>query len=413
MKIIHKFVLLLLAVSFMPLLIVILIAYDVTSSEISTKTLEELATIASARETRINSLLNGYKSQIFDLSIKYELRIELGQYSEHKIKIPVQTQKILEEDILINNEINNYYLLEKNGDVIWSSNPELKDSLVDKEFYIKGKSQESVSLLLDSETGLINLYLTSRIFYEGEPIAILVAERNSDDLNYLLRDYTGLGRTGEIMLATLQTNGDALIMNPVRYDPSSAFSLSLKPTVNNVLIFRALSKNEDKIYSIVDYKNNNVLAVTRYIDQEEWGLVFKIDKSEALSSIIKLRNIFIALLVSILLIIVLVVYVVVKSLNKTLKEFSDATANITQGNFNKQINITSNDELGDLAKVFNEMSLKVGSYYSDLEKQVNEKTKELQIKAFELQKNNRLMVGRELKMTELKNIIADLKKKII
>jgi len=57
--------------------------------------------------------------------------------------------------------------------------------------------------------------------------------------------------------------------------------------------------------------------------------------------------------------------------------------------------------------------LKLASYTRELEKAVGEKTVELKVRIDELEKINKLMVGRELKMAELKETIVDLRKKQI
>jgi chemotaxis protein methyltransferase CheR len=54
---------------------------------------------------------------------------------------------------------------------------------------------------------------------------------------------------------------------------------------------------------------------------------------------------------------------------------------------------------------------KLANYTSSLEKKVAEQTKELSAKVRELEKSNKNMVGRELKMVELKKEIESLKKK--
>ncbi len=56
------------------------------------------------------------------------------------------------------------------------------------------------------------------------------------------------------------------------------------------------------------------------------------------------------------------------------------------------------------------IELKTANYTKELEKGVADKTKELQIRVDELSKLNNIMIGRELKMVELKGEIAELKK---
>lgn len=58
-----------------------------------------------------------------------------------------------------------------------------------------------------------------------------------------------------------------------------------------------------------------------------------------------------------------------------------------------------------------EIEKKLADYTKDLEKGVAEKTTELEVRIDELSKLNKLMVGRELKMVELKKEIENLKKR--
>jgi len=61
-------------------------------------------------------------------------------------------------------------------------------------------------------------------------------------------------------------------------------------------------------------------------------------------------------------------------------------------------------DISELKKIENELNeVKEG-----LEEKVNERTKELNIKLEELEKTNKIIIGRELRMIELKNKISDL-----
>lgn len=67
------------------------------------------------------------------------------------------------------------------------------------------------------------------------------------------------------------------------------------------------------------------------------------------------------------------------------------------------------DEIGTLYRAFNEMINKLNAHHQDLEQQIKEKTKQLNAKLEELEEFNKLMIGRELKMIELKKEIEKLK----
>lgn len=97
---------------------------------------------------------------------------------------------------------------------------------------------------------------------------------------------------------------------------------------------------------------------------------------------------------------------------------------IAKGNLKSRANVRSNDEIGDLAASFDQMAgmleksrEKLESYSKDLEKKVAERTQELeksknvlQNTNVDLERFNKLAVGRELKMVELKKRIEELEK---
>jgi|GEM_PF-4438878 len=77
-----------------------------------------------------------------------------------------------------------------------------------------------------------------------------------------------------------------------------------------------------------------------------------------------------------------------------------ASKKIEEGNLDYRVDIQSKDELGDLADSFNSMASKLQESYKSLEKKVTERTASLE-------KTMNLMVGRELKMKELKQKNAE------
>lgn len=80
-----------------------------------------------------------------------------------------------------------------------------------------------------------------------------------------------------------------------------------------------------------------------------------------------------------------------------------AAHEIAGGNLEMRVAEKGQDEISELAAAFNFMVAKLKGLYEGLEQKVRDRTKELE-------KDNKLMVGRELKMVELKKEIESLKK---
>ncbi|MEK7530252.1 MAG: HAMP domain-containing protein [Patescibacteria group bacterium] len=97
-----------------------------------------------------------------------------------------------------------------------------------------------------------------------------------------------------------------------------------------------------------------------------------------------------------------------KSFFKPLAELKVAVEKVSAGDLSVRARVTTNDELGYLALAFNAMASEIQKSYQQLEGKVDERTSELNLKLDELGRLNRLMVGRELKMVELKQQNAHL-----
>ena len=89
--------------------------------------------------------------------------------------------------------------------------------------------------------------------------------------------------------------------------------------------------------------------------------------------------------------------------------------NVGSAEFNQKVKLSSHDEIEDLAKAFNQMVVRLNKSKKQVDKKVRElgKAKEaLELKLAEIQKMNRLMMGRELRMIELKKQIRDLEEQL-
>lgn len=115
------------------------------------------------------------------------------------------------------------------------------------------------------------------------------------------------------------------------------------------------------------------------------------------------------ILALILLLILIVFAVIHRRIILPIQALSLVTQSFSEGNFTARATSGMDDELGELTQTFNTMGQKLQSRTADLEaaKQnleldVKRRTEELEDKVSELEKFNKFVVGRELKMVELK-----------
>ena len=162
---------------------------------------------------------------------------------------------------------------------------------------------------------------------------------------------------------------------------------------------------------------NGVSVISNYVPlgTPDWAVVVELPVSEAYNPVIQ-RVMVSALIMILSLILAIVVSIYLsKRITKPIINLRDVASEIGSGNLDAKIEINSNDEIGQLAVAFSQMTsdlkksrAKLEDYSKNLEKQVAERTVELEAKMSELERFNKLAVGRELKMVELKKRISEL-----
>lgn len=105
----------------------------------------------------------------------------------------------------------------------------------------------------------------------------------------------------------------------------------------------------------------------------------------------------------------------VRMIVKPLRYLRNVTHAVAGGNMENTITIHTKDEIGDLAKAFNNMISQLREFHKVMRESNDELEnikKELEGKLGETERMNQHMINRELKMIELKREIAELKERV-
>ncbi len=215
----------------------------------------------------------------------------------------------------------------------------------------------------------------------------------------MTKDYVGLGKSGETVLVRNDGSGNAFFLVPTRYGPNDPVSLLIPKERNDIPAVHAIKGEEGIFRNVVDYRGIRVVAATRYIPSAGWGIVVKVDESEAFGPIRLLRDLFLLIIGVIALLIVFIAISVTRSITGPIKELTDFAGSVAAGNLNESIIIRSLDEVGQLAQAFNNMLFKLRSAYETLEQKVAERTAGLAEKTREAEESRKAAF----------NIAADLK----
>jgi len=168
--------------------------------------------------------------------------------------------------------------------------------------------------------GRISLSYGRPLFVGERCVGLLIVTISGADLMNFSLNYSGMGRTGEVVLAHVADTGEVKWISRRRHEGDAKFKkhLSLRqegyPMVNAV-------KGDRVVYrDAVDYAEHSIVAVTEFVESVGWGLVAKIDRDEVLGDIVRLRYVCFLGLVLLIPFIVLIAYFLRRRLTAAIEE---------------------------------------------------------------------------------------------
>jgi PAS domain S-box-containing protein len=371
-------------------------------------TLEETAvnnlnTLASIQKNRVIKELDLKRERLHLLASSQTIIEQLNFLqkigtSSAVIKNPAAAQPlstITQSFLSTRDRITGYkqiYLVSLDGTVIASSDKDAVGRQVQHEpYYILGKKQEDISVLQKDEQGKVLQYLAGPIFVDGKKSAVIVIATDTKNIFDIFHDYTGLGQTGDWGLAKKDENGDGLIIVPKRMDtnPNSALESTVSKNNNTSPVIQGLSGKEVAITDGFDYRGEPILAVTLYIPDIQWMIGVTMESQEAYVAINELAAQLVFFGALLLIFIIFLGSFLSQIITAPIQKLSDTAAKLQAGNFDARAAITSRDEIGKLASIFNQMAIKLKEFYENLEQKVQDKTHELAEKITDLEQTKK------------------------
>ncbi|MHA1930292.1 MAG: ATP-binding protein [Candidatus Thorarchaeota archaeon] len=236
----------------------------------------------------------------------------------------------------------------------------------------------------------LHTYLSGPIYNQSILVGVGIIDLDTEELVELFSDYTGLGDTGESLLAMRDENGDALFITQLRFDSTSSLNRTLSKEDTIAPSTVALSGIETVVENAPDYRNHSVLAVTKYIDHRgvAWGLVVKIDNDEVFAPVAEFIQTSTILFALVFISAIILSIYLSQMTTEPIEKLTQVTESISSGDWSLRAETPASDELASLANSINEMtdSLVVSN------EELQERIKQLQATQEQLIQSERLAV---------------------
>ena len=387
-----------LAMIIIPMFFIGMISVNNAREELSRSVLHKLSEVAISKEAHVEAVIKQNQERVFSITTRTELQNMLGEYSNNRnADVRLNIERILAEARNAIDDIHEISIASTNGTILISTNDAREGiNVKDEEYYVRAVADDMpyVSEITLDELGHPHAYLSGKIKLQNSILGVLIAESNAKDITSITSDYVSLGSTGEALIVRRDDDDNVVTVTPTRshlaivgQKLADSFDLDAPSMI-------ALTSEQSRLKQALDYRGQRVFAVTRYIENQDWAIVVKINRTEALKPIAQLQVTLMTIMIIVTMFSGIVAYVVSRSISKPIGTLTSATKKIAKGNLDAPINpelLSSKDEIGQLAQSFYIMTVKLQESHFGLQQKIRDKTKELTDNLAHTEKQNKIL----------------------
>jgi len=252
-------------------------AYHTAAGLLQEISVRQLDALAEGKKRDLVKVQEGWRDQLRLIRSRTDLRENLQHFYADGDPVALKlVNEIIENAVTATDNLDRINILDLQGNEVLgfgnAENPHPHSVPDDPQKIVYGGSY------LSSNGGL-RVVFSSLLNFDGVAVGVIEVVFDALDLYSVTGNYTGLGETGEALVVRREGN-DIVVLNPVRHDASGDVR-RFENSKASIPMSRVLA-GEDIIFAerVRDYRNEDVWAATRYLEDLQWGLIVKVDAAE-------------------------------------------------------------------------------------------------------------------------------------
>jgi len=277
-------------------------------------------------------------------------------------------------------QLNNIYLISLTGNINFSyaASDDLGTNI-----YTGAFNQDALAMLVQdvlrtkkpayssfdkykADNDNFSAFIAHPVIDDGALLGAVVFQVYTGIFDEITQSDTSLGNTGEVLLARLDVN-QAIFLSPLRFSEKNAKALTLDLDSDMSHAMKQAVQGVSGQGESIDYRLHEVLAAWRYIEAFNLGIVVKIDKQEALSTLTAFKVFIYVIVLAISIPVILFAYLISRRFTRPIIDMVHSTNAIANGDLDQALNVSSDDEIGQLANSINEMSNHINQAFKNEE----------------------------------------------
>ncbi len=361
MKIKPKLALAFLLLCLAPLAVSGLVSSSMAERALTTQVLSQLESVATIQKSRLEDIFDQNLERLRLIATRTQLRRSLSAYLERRDPAAQAAMNAILADSLSAVEgFKEITVLDPAGLAVASTEPaHLGLGHAGTLHFERGLGGPCVDLFFLDGAGRLRCRLSGPLLWEHRLVGVVLIDTAADNVTDLAADYSGLGRTGETLLARRTGENHVVYIAPLRFDPEAALRRPVDLASGDLPMAAALEGRENLIPDGLDYRGRRVLAATRFLPAYNLGLVVKLDRDEAFAPMVELRHTLMLVTGLSALLVFTLSIPVGRTLSGPILDLAEVARRVSSGDFTQRAEARGVDEIGDLARGFNSMTAKL------------------------------------------------------
>lgn len=227
-----------------------------------------------------------------------------------------------------------------------------------------------------TENGYAALLTAPAARRSGETLGVVMVLLDVGPLIDVMSETRGLGKTGEVLIATRKADGIHYLVPP-RENQRQSTSIEAVPAMVAAINGKRSPTMEESRFA-------GELVLTHYEpiryqqpEYQRWGLVAKINATEAYEPLARLSLMLLSVEAGLFAVGLIGCFWLARRFTRPIRALTETAKQVAQGDMAARVTIRSDDEIGILAATFNRMTEKVAGSQHTLEMRVTQRTAEL------------------------------------
>lgn len=352
-----KLIFALVAVSLGSMLVLGLVVEPRVAEQLRDGTLAQLDELAEAKRESLGWIIVGWRDRVDLVGSHTQLRAGLDDFVRTGSRAAVATmERTLADALEASETLTLLRVQEADGYVVASATRGTRaplpartaaDSVSDATRYV------GVEFVGD---GPPQVSFVSPLVHEGLALGTLVAVFEATELVALTGHSHDLGETGELLIVARDAAGAPRTLHPTRHDGGGPGGIVL-PDGPSSIAARALEGISGSFWGdVVDYRGQAVWAATRLVPETGWGVIVKVDETEQrrpaeeFAAWLRRTSLVLAAFA------ILAGAVLGMRFAAPVQAVAGVADRIRSGDMKARATVSGEDEVGVLARAFNEMA---------------------------------------------------------